>query len=1302
MKNIFLTCFALVALALSAISASAQTATGPEQDCINALKVNQPIITQPLAYSGDGFRRSELFTVVTCLPTPGEINGTWYRVQALVAGKVSFTIRPTDITDDYNWVVFRTASTDGTVGNNECFNLGKSPVIVAECNNSTIAGPTGANDQTGDNFKPSITVNQKETLLIYVSNRSGRAGCTIDFSTSTPGLIPSQPAQQTPTMTVIPAQTPNTPPAGCPAVTTLTVRFSQAILCPSVQGGSFSLTGPGGPYIISKIVSDACGENGRNATVPHEFTLTVSPSINASGLFTLSTSSTTETIKIRDLNTNPIITQAQTFSLNVGTTAPVLTASETSVCLGRSTTLTTPDLGANAKYIWFVGNVTNGTQIAGQSGSTLQIFTTYRGEVVTDATKYYQSVNTPPVSYSVQVTDVNGCVRASQAVTIAITAEERPKITAPGSTLEADGSVKFCYGANVTLQVPAGFATYQWILGGKKIGAATNSTFIANDDGEYTVEVTTLNGCKNLPASIVLSRIGNPPPAIDGIPAICSGGSTELSINGAFVKSIQWIQDGKDIAGATGAKLTVTKAGNYQVRVLDDMANCLSTSPVLAVVQSVTPTKPNINNGSAGARLCQSEVRTLTAGIDATTNKPFSRYQWLLNGQTIVGAIAQTTNATLAGQYTVIAFNSNGCPSQPSAPFTVSFIPNSQVNITSPTGGFQVCSGDSLRLSIGASFNTITWKRDGIQIGTDSVVFAKVGGVYSVSAQSNDGNCVSSTSVTVTIVNNPSPPITTNTVMNSFCEGESLILNAGTGFTKYEWRKQGSTTVIGASQTLTITDAGTYTVTVTLAAGCSGTSAPLTITKNLKPVVPAITPSTGKFEVCPGSSIELSVPDAVGQTYQWFLNGAAIAGETKRTLTVTKKGAYTVEVTNSSGCKAKPSDANVIELPPPTAPTLAATAILCPNSSVPINAGTGYTTYQWYRNGVILTDNTAKNQIYTATVIGNYTVVVGNTSGCTIASVNATVITPSSLTVTITTSNFGATYNATSNPAATAFQWLLNGQNIAGANTSSFSPLVSGSYNVRVTDVNGCADSAKAPKIFEIPRSTVGTLPPANPTVLNNSASAAPGDTITIGVSFSSLGSIEAGAPITAILRFNATLLEPLPPTAAGTISQGIRSIPVSFTVPPDKNNILLKLPFRAALGNDSSTVIRLDSIKLITGALLNPPTNSVSATFKLLNISYAGGVRLIGKPPTIVLKPSRPNPTPNAATVEYDVEQREQMTVSVMDVYGRIVRQIDLGMVEAGHGDVSVDLSDQPPGVYFAVFQTPTAKAATRIHVAR
>jgi sugar lactone lactonase YvrE len=98
---------------------------------------------------------------------------------------------------------------------------------------------------------------------------------------------------------------------------------------------------------------------------------------------------------------------------------------------------------------------------------------------------------------------------------------------------------------------------------------------------------------------------------------------------------------------------------------------------------------------------------------------------------------------------------------------------------------------------------------------------------------------------------------------------------------------------------------GIYYATVTNATGCGKTTNSITI--NPRPIV-TITPA-GPISVCTGTNVTLTSSEGV--SYLWS-NGA-----TKREITVSTAGNYTVEVTNEFGCKTVSAATTIIINPNP-------------------------------------------------------------------------------------------------------------------------------------------------------------------------------------------------------------------------------------------------------------------------------------------------------------------------------------------------------------------------------------------------
>ena len=102
-------------------------------------------------------------------------------------------------------------------------------------------------------------------------------------------------------------------------------------------------------------------------------------------------------------------------------------------------------------------------------------------------------------------------------------------------------------------------------------------------------------------------------------------------------------------------------------------------------------------------------------------------------------------------------------------------------------------------------------------------------------------------------------------------------------------------------------------------------------------------------------------------------------GETTSSISTTSTGNYSLSVVDGNGCTGT-SNTTSVSISPQTITATTTGFSLC-NGSVTLDAGSGFSSYQWYNNGTIMTNGT--NQTFVATIAGNYTVGVTYPTGCT-------------------------------------------------------------------------------------------------------------------------------------------------------------------------------------------------------------------------------------------------------------------------------------------------------------------------------
>ncbi len=213
------------------------------------------------------------------------------------------------------------------------------------------------------------------------------------------------------------------------------------------------------------------------------------------------------------------------------------------------------------------------------------------------------------------------------------------------------------------------------------------------------------------------------------------------------------------------------------------------------------------------------------------------------------------------------------------------------------------CEGDTITLDATDSDATsYVWFFNGIEIAgeTNATLDVTEPGTYSVEVTLADlDDCVIIDEITIEFVNDDAVNLGEDIVA---CDGDTITLDSGIPDSNatFVWLQDG--TAIGGETTasLSLTESGTYTIEATFNETCTF-SDEVVVTFNTTPVV-----DLGEdINSCLLDPVTLDgTPDNVDPatvTYQWFLDGVAIAGATSVTFDAVLPGLYTVQVT-LDGC----------------------------------------------------------------------------------------------------------------------------------------------------------------------------------------------------------------------------------------------------------------------------------------------------------------------------------------------------------------------------------------------------------------
>lgn len=271
--------------------------------------------------------------------------------------------------------------------------------------------------------------------------------------------------------------------------------------------------------------------------------------------------------------------------------------------------------------------------------------------------------------------------------------------------------------------------------------------------------------------------------------------------------------------------------------------------------------------------------------------------------------------------------------------------------------------------------------------------------------------------------------------------------------------------------------AGTYSVTVKYPAGCFS-PVRTQVLSSFPPISGNITPAIATF--CVGDSQVLTVNG--GNSYQWYKDNNAITGATSNKFTAKEAGVYTADIIAGT-CTVKASNSVTVTVNPLPTGTISPNPVtLCAGSSATLTA-TGGTSYQWYRNGTLLSGQTAAT--ISVTQQGVYTADIINSFGCKAKASNSsevTVVTMPSGTITPATGTLcgGGTIQL-SVSGGTSYQWYQNGTAINNATGPTYTAASGGTYTVDIIAGTCTTQASNSAVITQLSQSA--TISPANATL---------------------------------------------------------------------------------------------------------------------------------------------------------------------------------------------------------------------------
>ncbi len=418
-----------------------------------------------------------------------------------------------------------------------------------------------------------------------------------------------------------------------------------------------------------------------------------------------------------------------------------------------------------------------------------------------------QATFSTPGTYTVTVTAANGCSATATTVVTQDTSVPTPSIS---------GSDNLSCSVSSVTRTASGGASYVW-SNGDNTAQATFST-----PGTYTVTVTAANGCSATATTVVTQDTSVPTPSISGSDNLsCSVSSVTRTASGGA--SYAWSN------GNNTAQATFSTPGTYTVTVT--AANGCSATATTVVTQDASLPTPSISGSDNLSCSVSSVTRTASGGAS---------YAWSNGDNT-----AQATFST-PGTYTVTVTAANGCSA------TATTVVTQDASLPTPS----ISGSDNLSCSVSSVTRTASggasyaWSNGN---NTAQATFSTPG-TYTVTVTAANGCSATATTVVTQDASLPTPSISGSD--NLSCSVSSVTRTASGG-ASYAWSNGNNTAQA------TFSTAGTYTVTVTAANGCSAT-ATTEVLDNTTEIIASASNSGPYFE---GSLIQLMASG--GSSYSW-------------------------------------------------------------------------------------------------------------------------------------------------------------------------------------------------------------------------------------------------------------------------------------------------------------------------------------------------------------------------------------------------------------------------------------------------
>ena len=761
-----------------------------------------------------------------------------------------------------------------------------------------------------------------------------------------------------------------------------------------------------------------------------------------------------------------------------------ITSGSTNFCSGGSVTL---ENTSGTSRVWNesgspIGGATNTTYTTGAAGS-----------------------------YTVTVTDANGCVATSSTPTV-IT------VDAPTVGGSVAGGTTICQGSTSGLLTLSGqtgnvekwqssispFSS--WVDIAETATSYTSGTL--NETTQFRAVVK--NGtCTSTESSTTTVTVDAAPVAgsVTGGTTICSGGtSAQLTLSGHSGTIVKWqssvspFSSWTDIANTSTTYTSGTLTETTRFRAV--IGNGVCANVFSSATEVVVDAPINITTQPANDTKCVGSSATFSV----VATGAISGYQWKFNGVDIPGETNSTltkNNITLtdAGNYTVEVQATN-CSNVLSGAAALTVNSPTTPVIQQNIGTNPFCQGQAANIQTTVAYSSYQWKKgvDNIGGATSRDLALTESGSYTVVATDINGCSATSSAFVATVNSLPDASISIASGSTNFCSGGSVTLENTSG-TSRVWNESGSPIGGATNTTYTTGAAGSYTVTVTDANGCVATSStPTVITVDAPTVGGSV---AGGTTICQGSTSGLlTLSGQTGNVEKWqssispFSSWVDIAetatSYTSGTLNETTQ--FRAVVKNGTCTSTESSTTTVtVDAAPVAGSVTGGTTICSGGTSAQLTlSGHSGTIVKWQSSVSPFsswTDIANTSTTYTSgtlTETTRFRAVIGNGVCANVFSSATEVVVDAPINITTQPANdtkcvgSSATFSVTTTGVVSGYQWKFNGVDIPGETNSSLTKnnitlTDAGNYTVEIQSAN-CSNVLSNTATLTVNNATTPTI----------------------------------------------------------------------------------------------------------------------------------------------------------------------------------------------------------------------------------